>query len=295
MTEFSTETYGQGDTFLFHYTTAEALALILDSGRFNLSKLDRMNDPREKKPIQLGYRGEMVSPYRMPTAETMARIDEAFQAVRNSIYVGCFTVENEDSGPDAYFARGWSRARNWAQYGGNHKGVCLVVRTEVVLEDLRSWSSATSFECGLVKYADKSAGVGEDTDPWPALPYIDITTDDDEHERQFRDMLHSRYEPLFFTKNMDWQSEKEYRVVLEATEPPSFDIKHSLAAILLGEDYAPAEVNVLSARLRRCNVESVHLGRLLWRNGAPGTVWLTPNDVPGMELSPVVDAMRPVR
>jgi hypothetical protein len=76
---------------------------------------------------------------------------------------------------------------------------------------------------------------------------------------------------IFFEKARDWQSEREYRLMIHSPQgiQPMIPLHGSLKAIVLGEEYPPYEYSVLHARLRSSGLLPLQVFRLLWINGAP--------------------------
>ena len=102
--EFEIRPDAQGDNFIFHYTSADGLAAILDSGKLRFSDLSRLNDPRERQPISFGFSGVVA-----PNHEETMRLHGVFDRVlRQSAYLACFTGENDGRSDDGYYTRGWA-------------------------------------------------------------------------------------------------------------------------------------------------------------------------------------------
>jgi hypothetical protein len=233
-----------GDGLLFHYASAASLEAILASGNIRLNTLDRMNDPRERKDW---VARDLVVPegdldWSM-LAEQGAVADEPNRLLRLGARIACFTQEREPlpgADPDALFHRGWARARMWHQYAAAHTGACLVFdMTELVdaVDSARKIGNGDVFSISPVRYADKPLRLplfGAFADVAAIQSALDDLTSDG---KQIAD--------LFFSKNTDWQSEDEVRILVLlwapssaiALEPLDLPYGDSLKAIVLGEDF----------------------------------------------------------
>ena len=268
--------------FLFHYTNATALAGILTTGTLWMSSLRRLNDPREAKDLEFGYGGMAGN---APVRERQEKISaEVNRRLREQVFVACFTAEGDEYGEWGHYSRGYGRARNWAQYGDDHAGACIVFdRAELEKafdEAAKKLGSTPRHFCGPVVYRDQQAH----HDPvigWTVklaeLREIGI-------EGVLDRWIEKAHESLFFWKNTDWASEQEYRLVALAEDATrvEIDVRSSIVGLVLGERFPDAEASVLGERLRRIGVEALQLGKMTWRNGMPGCY--VPYPLEGFEL-----------
>jgi hypothetical protein len=100
-----------------------------------------------------------------PRPEETAELQRDLNArLRDDTHVGAFAVERQGEPHDATFLRGFVRACNWAQYGGNHTGACLVydgVEFESATADFARDSGGVP-RFGRVEYEDNQATVLSD-------------------------------------------------------------------------------------------------------------------------------------
>jgi len=238
---------GQGDELLFHYTTPAGVAGILDSGVLLLSNMDRLNDPREYKSYQLSATG--------PDSEALNKI------LRDDIWIGSFTAEGTDQSDDGYYSRGFGRARNWDQYAAHHKGAVLVFDREVLLAEAAR-TAAVVVE-GPIHYLDEQTFFGFDPLRLDQVP-------DAEKLAAATAWRAAHPDRLYLMKSTDWETEKEYRIVLSADEQPRIPIATALRGIVLSEGFPPAEARVLATRLRRLEIERIGVLQIDWYFGTPG-------------------------
>jgi len=264
----------RGDGLLFHYTSAESLKAILVSGNIRLNTMDRMNDPRERKDW---VARDLVVPegtldWSM-LAEQGAVADEPNRLLRLGARIACFTKEREPfpgADPDALFHRGWARARMWHQYAAKHTGACLVfdmTKLVTTVDSARKYVDGDVFSTNSVLYTDKPLRLplsGAFTNVAAIQSALDDLTSDG---KQIAD--------LFFTKNTDWQSEDEVRILVLlwdpagtiAPEPLHLPYGDSLKAIVLGENFGdPAWFRPVVADL---GLSENDVLRADWVDGAP--------------------------
>jgi hypothetical protein len=263
-------TPGEGfDDFLFHYTSAEKLASILDGGEFWLTAYSRTNDPREKtewlpRVVRDGIGIDLQHDFSVERRE-------ADRLLRTGARLGCHTIDRvPGSTNEGLFHRGWARARMWDQYSDHHRGACLVfdkAALNMAIDRDRRMGDDDMMTWGPVRYVD-------------APMRFDLALEDVERDgldiaigdAQSRDPWLNE---LYFTKNCDWASESEYRqvVVLWNVEEEQQDAPirarfgPSLLAVIVGEHFPSTELSVLRHRAH-CS-SSLVLAQCVWELGAP--------------------------
>lgn len=265
--------HGCGDRYVFHYTSLAGLAGILHSGSFKFSRRENLNDPRERKLFEFGYNPALIPGGVSQADHEVLRLN--VQAVFATARIACFTEEGTESSRDGYFARGWSRARAWAQYGMNHKGVCFVFDRQNLISAARE-ACAAPVVAESVRYEDRQSL--EWADETPAV----LTTDATDQRKILEGWRSRHLHQLFFEKNTDWASEREFRIVTFADGDVEVPIQSSLEAIILGEDFPPAELDVLGARVKHAGITGLQICYMQWINGCPGTGRMNADHLPGL-------------
>ena len=267
------------DQKLYHYTTATTLAKILDSGALRMDPYSRTNDPREQKewvPLFTMPPG----PERPPEKYLATSADDARAAelatdryLRRGARLACFTLDRQraqNATAGTLFHRGWARARMWEQYSGRHTGACLVFeRSELVrlVDEHLPHGDGDLFSCGSVTYDDQALTI-----PLPWMEVVDQGIDAVLDDFQVRK---GAADQLYFTKNTDWRSEEEFRIVCvqwnvsdeEEDQPITVPYESSLLAIVLGEHFPDTELSVIRSRTGLAS--SVDLLRCEWHSGVP--------------------------
>lgn len=128
---------------------------------------------------------------------------------------------------------GYEYSRLWTTYGENHKGICIGLNREKFLKENVDKISIGSFK--KVNYQKL------DTKNLPPHKIIDY---DKVKELGLSEYLKKEFRPehldfLFFTKNEEWESEREYRMLYysENAEYEYCSIAESFFAIYLGVDF----------------------------------------------------------
>ena len=208
---------------LYHYCNLNtALELILPKRQLLLSPINKTNDPRENKSFVFG--SIWNNPKYANSEEWNSKVSEA---LREDCKVICFSEDN-----DGFW--GYESSRMWAYYGGNHKGVCLLLDKKKFLEEnfgqiekdyLRS---INYFKFDYNKPIEHKHVDFTEVDRIGFEPYI---------KNVFRK---DNLDYLYFTKNYEWQSEHEIRLIHFSSnkENEYCSIRNSLSHIFLGVDFS---------------------------------------------------------
>jgi hypothetical protein len=226
---------------IFHYTRKDKVIEYILSGelpQLRFGEFSETNDPHEyrlKAPAVAGFvpKGSDRTP------------DEAFLWVpwiyQQSRFLAFCTNSYGDKG---IIESGLLKPRMWAQYGENHRGVCLVLsRTELEKSLNRKENEHEAFLGSEVSYFDP------DKQPIPIL-YLDAARirNHKPYEAALQYILDNK-EVLYFQKAEDFGDEREYRAVyLNKTQRPTEEvfvtIQDALRGIVVGDrfpyQYRPA-------------------------------------------------------
>jgi hypothetical protein len=229
---------------LFHYTSAQAAAIILATGKLRLSPYPKTNDLWETEPHSPTLSGPMGD----DIDAAFSLWEELDRHLRLHTKVGCLTrdfvpaadILNRDA------ARGWSHLALWSHYGDKYAGVCLRLDQDKLLESFLRHSEPASFAFhGPVRYlngqnsASTISGVdlgqvkefGADA---AALAYAAKNKD-----------------PLFFRKHSDWAYESEYRLVLlnQSDDYDHIDIRDAVTGVVLGNRFPEQNLRMVQEAL----------------------------------------------
>jgi hypothetical protein len=139
----------------------------------------------------------------------------------------------------------------WEQYGDHHTGACLIFdKAELVklVESHIPEGNGNLVTVGQVDYQDRAVTIPV---PWERV--IDEGIEAVLGDMELRKGL---VEHLYLTKNRDWESEQEFRIVFvrweiperEMDEPIPIPFQDSLKWIVLGEQFPSYEKSVITYR-----------------------------------------------
>ena len=152
----------------------------------------------------------------------------------NRCKVLCLTTDSVDYHRSGYSRRGFTSARMWAQYGGNHRGICFIFDKDCLESVIqRELGAKGRIYSGKVIYSNNSNEVIDAS----TFNLDTVNRDGTENVLSKHIDLHSI--TLFFTKNPDWRDEREYRFVLhgEDKNPEFIPIKDCIKGMVLGTDF----------------------------------------------------------
>lgn len=180
---------------------------------------------------------------------------------------------SQDSGPltgshiHDISRRGFCKPRMWAQYGDNHRGVCLVFDRERLEKQIEAQLVGKyPILLGPVKYIDRSIA----RDVFEEQQYtinVDVL-ERDGRDSYFRLHLQAHYESLFFEKMMDWRDEGEWRLLAfsASAEPLYLKFENALIGLVFGDEISEDD----RRRVYEVNHgRGVHHVGLAWKNCSP--------------------------
>ena len=253
-----------GERYLYHYTSAESLARILDAGTLRLGPYANTNDPRENREwfpsMSMGPDFDEVA-----TGFDFFRMGrDVGSALRRRASLACLTMDRTPTGFGSSFGRGWGRPRMWSQYADAHRGACLIFDHAALDAAItRHFPPGTRIFRGEVVYS-------EDFDSARSL-HVRAEDMVERGAEAVADALIATWgADLFFEKNVDWSTESEYRFVVFTDAPVEFvEIRTSLRGIVVGMDVPAHELSVLRTRTARLGRPELPVAHAQWRNGAP--------------------------
>ena len=220
---------------LYYYCKlSTALELILPQSQLLLSPITQTNDPRENKVLLFKFSSNTNE-----HIEIFDLSEKYSKILRDDCKVLCFSQDYKNY-------QGCHLSKMWAQYGDNHKGVCLELNMDKFIEENSGIINSRHFK--KMKYSKydflrhtsqrtidmvKLRSIGEET-------YIK------------NNLRNENIDFYFFTKNEEWELELEFRLVHFSgkKENEYCSIADSLELVHLGVDfhssYIPAIRNLCS-------------------------------------------------
>lgn len=252
------------EQWVYHYTTLQtAIEHVLPSGTLRMSPLQGVNDPRESK------RWIFVTPGETDWLDMKDwhAINQASEVIKSRIKAFCAVSDRyPQSFAESRHSRGHIRPRMWAQYGGNHTGVCLVFERQALHAAVAAMTAAVERQvlyAAAVRYRDDY----DFQSPGFTLNLDKVKTSS--LEAVISQMIDEHYLDYFFTKGSDWAGENEWRWILRGTieGPEFFQMKDALRGIVLGCDFPEPYVPAVRPFAERY---AVPLVRVHWMNGIGG-------------------------
>jgi len=200
--------------------------------------------------------------------------------IRYGCRVFCVSQDIERAFKLDFYSRAYALPRMWAQYGGNHTGICLVFDKDDLARVIESSCPQNeTLVAGSVLY-------GNHFDPseqtWMRhMEAFQLSADDisvhglETAVAQHRD----RYSDVFFfRKAADWKHENEFRWIVrgETNTPHFIPFDSALRAIVIGTDFPPERVAEVH---QFCSDLDLHVARIIWINGQPFVHWVPPDQV----------------
>ena len=180
---------------LYHYTSFESSLRIVTSQTLRFGKFSNMNDIAEVKREVFGFCNE---------GRILKELDR-YQIIS-------FTIDDEAN-------RGFSIDPLWGHYSQKGNGVCLVFDKTKIETSLKN------------QYGNKVL--------MKKIDYLEDFTNaiftEGYNQKQIKDYISDNIESIFFTKAIDWEYEKEYRILLNTdndNELFNFNLESLIAVIL---------------------------------------------------------------
>jgi hypothetical protein len=256
------------DDAIFHYTRASvALEKILFDGRFRLSLLKDTNDPSEYKFRLLDMIGWSLPPEAEGLHKEAHPIIDRIIRKESRIMSFCSNAAPEiilDTGEtieDTTVNRiGWNKSRMWAQYGENHRGICLVFSKKAIgteFANIRERLIAKN-----IQYKTKP-GISR---PAYTLNGNQLVEDGVEDYSYNHVIQHAK--TLFFMKHIDYRDESEYRVVVFDPDHKYeyININESIRGVIAGDRTHKVYFPLIRKLADQCGVEC---RRAYWERGTP--------------------------
>ena len=266
-------TFGRPEGLLAHYTdAAAAFEYILPERELRMRPYHKMRDPVESQDVlpQITWTGDRPGEDVGPWA-VLADV----KAARDAMRVLAFSRDagNGAGLRDPAFDCSWARPRMWEQYGDNHTGACLLFDLGRLEATLRNHLGPSSVYIGDVDYDREGIAAS------PVQHMTDERIFDPTQRRQaVADHIDRHRRDFFFLKSDDFETEVEYRVVLnsEHESPGSYRTDEqgnayvgygdSLVAVVVGRKFPPWQ---RSGARELCDGAGVRLLRMWWERGSP--------------------------
>lgn len=251
------------EDLLYHYTSAPvAVESILRTGELRLGQFAFTNDPRESRSWQMS--ASLPEGFDMKTEDFMKLSEEADGMLRRSVKLACFTQDDaprDDRGGES--GRGFAHSSLWSHYGGGHTGVCIGFQRDLLGRLASQLSQLGSYFHGPVSYVD-------DASPPHHATHIDLgQVEEFGLDAVLTARIRGNWERLFFTKDLDWETEREYRCVVLSPDPEPLyiDVSDCIRVVVLGDAFPPGQVATVHHAID--GIGNVEVTAIRYQNGCP--------------------------
>ena len=233
---------------LYHYCSLKtAIEYILPDKRLLLNPIGSTNDPRENKSFS--FAGRNLSSEFTKLHELNSDVSDE---IRKGCKLSCFSTDRKN-------IFGYEYSRMWSLYGENHKGVCIELNRIKFVEENSNKINPDLFK--RITYEEFNA----------RQPIKHKTVDYLEVEKlglpnYVRDVFRpENVDYLFFTKNKEWESENEIRLIYFSDNPDQeyCTINNSINRVILGVDFNTSYYPSIANKL-----DGVQIDRLVYDGNA---------------------------
>ncbi|MCK4357928.1 MAG: DUF2971 domain-containing protein [Candidatus Cloacimonetes bacterium] len=262
---------------LFHFTKAEtAIKFILFEKKLKFNALKNMGDPWENKNFDHYYKNMD----RKKSPEIFKK-EEEIHKIKSYSKIACFCTNKQptivtiefDPQPnftksklkyvkDNYCRPAYERSRMWNQYAENHKGICVVFSKEVLLKSIMRQLTGQTFYNDYVKYSPQYSYFQKGLE-------LDCNKLISSNSETFvKEYLQNKKDYIFFSKNIDYRDEAEFRLVVYDPKDTFnyLDIQNCIKGVLLGEN---CHDSIKKWIRDLCKELNIYCGIMEWRNGEP--------------------------
>jgi len=226
---------------LYHYTkTDTAIRKILHKKTFRMNNLGNMNDPKEN----LRHITDIEENVLNDLNQIGFSIDDWGMAkyIADETKILSFSIDSEITFENhKYQNKGYKLQRMWSQYGESNQGICIEVDFEKFIKENLKTMKEFDIQHDKVEY---------NMFQYQGLPRILVGMAVEHlasHHPLSTYQLWEKYQKntefvqeRFFTKNMDWAGEAEYRFLTFSKSDPEIDLSfvNSISQVILGMNFS---------------------------------------------------------
>ncbi len=266
MTIFSPDYALPGNEVLvYHYTTwetAEKFLLNKDS-RIRFGVMQNLNDPYEQSSLSIGFDTQHSTFDPNLHLSVLGEATEYFHnATRKFAKVLCTTIDTHNTATQGEGVitslerqrRGFDIPPMWQHYSKNGEGVCLIFSFHKLSKAIDKKARVEGLQVlrQKIKYLDFKHTSARKESSLIGMSEINSVG----HSQAIDKFICNFQEELFFTKDISWSYEKEFRwVVVGKNEDPFYvPINSSLLAVVLGPDFDPSVLERVNQTKRDLNI-----------------------------------------
>ena len=222
------------DDSIGHYTSIENAYEIIKSQKLRFSFLKSMLDPSERVLSSRSFgehsnsRENVRRLHEHP--EVLFPLEEELRKYNSSTQIACFCQTKTHTEVFQGSIRPcFNNQRMWEQYGSAYLGACLIFSKKAILNSMRD--KQVLFEAGSIIYKRNLHSRFEKLQI--SIDEYFETTDNDEILNKSR----IKFDDTLLEKDIDYSSEKEYRIIVHSEEQQYIDIGDSLIGLAVFIEY----------------------------------------------------------
>ncbi len=244
-----------------HYTSLDkCFNLILKQKQILLNNIYKSNDPFENHKYHFKLPHKYLTENNNNTEIEWPQIiydnfkkslnSEISDILKENIKISCF-CNTENNEP-------YNLPRMWEQYGDSHSGACLLFKKDKIIQKMKN-KYRDFCRCDKIKY---SLNTIEQYLTIQKNHIKDNKIISNEYKKYIR---LNKYE-IFYLKNKDWQSESEFRILVEDNkcEETYIDISDCLFGIIVGYKVSNESTIPISIIAKKYNIP---IFKAKWKNG----------------------------
>jgi len=226
--------------YLYHYTKNDtAIRYILPKMALRMNSLKYMNDPKENLLHQVDF-SESFHPHRKYPSNSFSYL--LALNIREKTRITSFSTDkNIKTENTSQIMSGYEFQKMWSFYGQNHEGICFEI-------DLNSFNKENRETIKEYKIIDRKVDYKFHQFSYLPTPKFGVNRDKcPEHKpysptKFWKEFIENEKEvnERFFTKNIDWGGESEYRFLTFSNDSEDIylSIKESLSKVILGLNFS---------------------------------------------------------
>jgi hypothetical protein len=249
------------DDALFHYTSMEkGIENIFVTKKLWLTTPQKTDDPQEYNDWMISLVG-----WSLPDdiTQSWAKATQLInQKIKKKAFISCFCMNSTIEISEPYTndksivpQLGYLRSRMWSQYGDHHRGLCLVFsksEIEKIIEGMEQIAKAKN-----VEYSNEI--------DHSALVLDGNMLDDSGVNASAIIHIQKSFDNIFFTKNIDYRDEAEFRIVVldetETNEHKEISTDLVLKGVILGDRFPKIYYPTIKS------IGEIEVRQLRWLNG----------------------------
>lgn len=264
---FNFQDYNKSDlvdeSLLFHYTSSKtALKYILQTNTIKFATRKHSHDPIEKEELVFTSTS-LQSQENMSDDEDYIKSTNYINLInkaRNTTKYACFCIDKGIIIGNKW-NKGAFKSRMWSQYANKHKGICIVLNKETMVENVNNYISNFPLSFPL------SGPVVYNNEHYLSVNKFHVSTEVLDINNPIQYLKKSTKE-FFFTKIKDYENEQEYRICIYNTNKKAeyISIANAIQGVIIGQYCSNQDKKKI---VDLCSIRNIPIIQAWWFRGMP--------------------------